>query len=196
MDQQFIIEDTNKKLNTVIQFFKLTRIHHWVKNIAIFLPVFFAGEALKIIYDFRIYELLEVFISFCITSSIIYVINDTIDAKKDMLHPTKCKRPIASGFFSKTEALLIIGLLIIIDAFLLLNLGNSVWFVLAYFILNIAYSFKLKNIAIVDVTCISLGFLLRIFAGGLAGGVVVSHWMIIIIFLLSISIAFAKDVMT
>src|SRR5690606_32626324 len=94
--------------------------------------------------------------------------------------------------FSKTEALLIIGLLIIIDAFLLLNLGNSVWFVLAYFILNIAYSFKLKNIAIVDVTCISLGFLLRIFAGGLAGGVVVSHWMIIIIFLLSISIAFAK----
>ena len=132
------------------------------------------------------------FLAFCITSSIIYVINDTIDAEKDRLHPVKKERPIASGFFSKKEGFIIVLALLLIDIILLTQIGDSRWFVLAYFILNIAYSFKLKNIAIVDVTCISLGFLLRILAGGVAASIVVSHWMIIIVFLLSISIAFAK----
>lgn len=171
---------------------KLIRVHHWIKNVAIFLPAFFAGEALNILNDNRIYELVLLFFAFCITSSIIYVINDTVDADKDRLHPKKCKRPIASGFFSKSEGLVIGAILMVISSVLIFNLGDSKWFVLAYFVLNVAYSFKLKNIAIIDVTCISIGFLLRILAGGMAAAVIVSHWMIIIVFLLSISIAFAK----
>lgn len=183
----------NRTFNSIVKkTFELIRVHHWVKNLAVFLPAFFAGEALNILSDHRIFELVLLFIAFCVTSSIIYVINDSVDVDKDRLHPTKCNRPIASGFFSKRDGLLIISILMIIDLVLFLNLGDSKWFVLAYFILNIAYSFKLKNIAIIDVTCISIGFLLRILAGGLAANVVVSHWMIIIVFLLSISIAFAK----
>lgn len=192
MSKSLNLTKSNKSLNTVIQAFKLIRIHHWIKNAAIFLPMFFAGKALEIAHDYRIYQLLTLFISFCITSSIIYVINDLVDAEKDKLHPIKCKRPIAIGFFSKSEALFIITILIFIDILLFSSLGNSIWFVLGYFILNTAYSFKLKNIAIVDVTCISLGFLLRILAGGVASDVIVSHWMIIIVFLLSISLAFSK----
>ena len=179
-------------MNLITQFFKLIRIHHWIKNVSIFLPIFFAGKALEITSDHRIYELFILFISFCITSSIIYVINDIVDEEKDKLHPVKCKRPIANGFFSKKNGLLIVIILVLIDFLLLFNLGSSKWFVIGYFVLNILYSFKLKNIAIVDVTCISLGFLLRILAGGEAGNIIVSHWMIIIVFLLSISIAFAK----
>ena len=183
----------NRTFNSIVKnTLELIRVHHWIKNIAIFLPAFFAGEALNILSDNRIIELVVLFISFCITSSIIYVINDSVDADKDRLHPTKCNRPIASGFFSKRDGLIIVSVLLIIDLVLFTFLGDSKWFVLAYFLLNIAYSFKLKNIAIIDVTCISLGFLLRILAGGIAAIVVVSHWMIIIVFLLSISIAFAK----
>lgn len=188
-----ITTSTKRSMASVLsQTFKLIRVHHWVKNLAVFLPVFFAGQALEILHDNRIYELVILFFAFCFTSSIIYVINDAVDIEKDRLHPTKCKRPLASGFFSKKEGFLIASLLILIDLYLLANLGESKWFVLSYFILNIAYSFKLKNIAIIDVTCISLGFLLRILAGGVAASIVVSHWMIIIVFLLSISIAFAK----
>lgn len=179
-------------LNLIVQSFKLIRIHHWIKNLAIFLPVFFAGQALDIFNDLRILELLILFFAFCITSSIVYVLNDTVDIEKDRLHPLKSKRPLASGFFSKRDVAIIALLLIFIDILLLINLGSSKWFVLSYFVLNIAYSFKLKNIAIIDVTCISLGFLIRILAGGFTSDIAVSHWMMIIVFLLSISIAFAK----
>ncbi len=184
--------NTIKILNTIVQVFKLIRFHNWIKNIVIFFPVFFAGKALEIFNDYKLFQLIELYIAFCITSSIIYVINDLVDAKKDRLHPVKCNRPIANRFFSKLEAQLIIAILLVIDLFVLLSLGDTIWYVIIYFVLNIAYSLKLKNIAIVDVTCISLGFILRILAGGMASDVVVSQWMIIIAFLLSISIAFAK----
>lgn len=176
----------------ISQTLKLIRIHHWVKNIAIFLPVFFSGQFLEIFENGNIYQLLILFAAFCFASSIIYIINDSIDVEKDKLHPVKKYRPIASGFFSKKQALTIAVFLLIILIILLKFLGDSSWFVIAYFILNILYSFKLKNIAIVDVTSVSLGFLLRILAGGFVVGVVVSQWMTIIVFLLSMSIAFAK----
>ncbi len=174
------------------QTLKLIRVHHWIKNLAVFLPVFFAGEVLDILVDYRIIDLTVLFFAFCLTSSVIYVINDSVDVEKDRLHPTKCKRPLASGFFSKRDGYAIASVLLLIDILLLANLGLSKWFVLSYFVLNLAYSFKLKNIAVIDVTCISLGFLLRILAGGVAASIIVSHWMIIIVFLLSMSIAFAK----
>ncbi|MGV6832484.1 MAG: UbiA prenyltransferase family protein [bacterium] len=179
-------------MKPIYQFAKLIRIHHWIKNLAVFLPVFFAGEILNVINDDRLYQLIILFFSFCLTSSIIYVINDSVDIEKDRIHPTKKNRPLASGYFSINQAILFIALILIADILLLWQLGDSKWFVISYFVLNVAYSFKLKNIAVLDVTCISIGFLLRILAGGIAASVLVSHWMIIIVFLLSISIAFAK----
>jgi 4-hydroxybenzoate polyprenyltransferase len=183
---------TNKRRTfkaLVMQLLTLIRVNHWVKNMAVFFPVFFAGKILSEAFNA---ELIYLFISFCITSSTIYVINDYVDIEKDKLHPTKQNRPLASGFFKPLEALVILLILLSVDLLLMLELGYAKWFVIGYFLLNLAYSFKLKNIAVLDVTCISIGFLLRILAGGVATSVVVSHWMIIIVFLLTISIAFAK----
>ncbi|MFM1878154.1 MAG: hypothetical protein RLZZ241_1020 [Bacteroidota bacterium] len=183
---------TNKRRTfkaLVMQLLTLIRVNHWVKNMAVFFPVFFAGKILSEAFNA---ELIYLFISFCITSSTIYVINDYVDIEKDKLHPTKQNRPLASGFFKPLEALVILLILLSVDLLLMLELGHAKWFVIGYFLLNLAYSFKLKNIAVLDVTCISIGFLLRILAGGVATSVVVSHWMIIIVFLLTISIAFAK----
>jgi len=174
------------------QTLKLIRVHHWVKNIAVFLPVFFSAQFIEVFKDYSVFKLIFLFAAFCLASSIIYVINDLVDIEKDKLHPVKRNRPIASGFFSKKQALYIIGVLCILLVPLLYLLGATMWYVLGYFALNILYSFKLKNIAIIDVTCISLGFLIRILAGGFALGIIVSQWMIIIVFLLSMSIAFAK----
>lgn len=174
------------------QFLKLIRIDHWIKNLAVFLPIFFAGEILNVINDLRILNLLLIFFAFCITSSIIYIINDAVDKDTDRLHPIKRNRPLASGYFSKRSVFIFIIILLLIDIFFVFQLNFEKWFIVGYLIINIAYSFKLKNIAVLDVTCISLGFLLRIFAGGMAATVIVSHWMIIIVFLLSISIALAK----
>lgn len=174
------------------QILKLTRVHHYVKNIAVFLPLFFSGQFLEAFNSTDFIKLLILFVAFCFTSSIIYIVNDTVDVDKDRLHPVKRYRPIASGFFSKKQALIIAAFLLLVVCTLLIYLGEVAWFIVAYFILNLLYSFKLKNIAIIDVTCVSLGFLLRILAGGFAVAIAVSQWMTIIVFLLSMSIAFAK----
>ena len=93
---------------------QLIRVKHWVKNGFVFLPAFFAGELTAL----TSLNLLFVFISFCLAASSIYVINDWVDVEKDKLHPEKCKRPIASGFFSKKQALLILAIILL---FFLLN---------------------------------------------------------------------------
>lgn len=171
---------------------KLVRVTHWIKNLAILLPVFFSGQFIDILNSPNFSQVFYLFLSFCLASSIIYIINDSVDVEKDKLHPIKKNRPIASGSISINQALLIGVLLLVVLGINLYLIGEVKWFVIGYFILNILYSFKLKNIAIIDVTCISIGFIIRILAGGYLFGIEVSQWMIIIVFLLSISIAFAK----
>lgn len=172
----------------------LFRVHQWVKNLAILLPLFFAGKLSLLFQADSLIELAKLFFAFCFASSSIYILNDTIDAPADRLHPEKSKRPIASGYFSIPQARLFNIIAVAIwAAIAFFFLPSEVCiFISCYFALNVFYSFWLKNIAIVDVSCISLGFVLRILAGGAALSLFVSHWMVIIVFLLSTSIAFAK----
>ncbi|RYC51417.1 hypothetical protein DN53_14570 [Flagellimonas olearia] len=174
------------------QILKLIRVHHWVKNLAIFLPVFFSGRLLEVLFDHSIYKAIILFFAFSLTSSLIYILNDALDVEKDRLHPEKKNRPLASGYFSIKQAVAIALFLFVLSVSLIYSLDDSKWFVIGYFVLNVLYAFILKNIAIIDVICISIGFLIRILAGGLILGIVVSKWMIIIVFLLSMSIGFAK----
>ena len=167
---------------------RLIRVKHWIKNTFIFLPIFFAGKITLIFSD----NLLFLFFSFCLASSSIYVLNDIFDVDKDRLHPSKKGRPIASGFFSIKVGFLIFAIVSILFLASLIFIKESFLYVLLYFVLNVLYSFKLKHISIVDVACISIGFVLRVLAGGYQADVHVSHWMIIMIFLLTISLAFAK----
>jgi decaprenyl-phosphate phosphoribosyltransferase len=166
----------------------LIRMKHWIKNGFVFLPVFFAGKIELVLTS----NLIFVFISFCLASSSIYILNDIVDVNTDRLHPIKKQRPIASGFFSIPLSILFFSICSILFFVSLLLLKEASLFIISYFALNILYSFYLKRISIVDVSSISIGFVLREMAGGAEADVYVSHWMIIMTFLLTVSISFAK----
>lgn len=166
----------------------LIRMKHWIKNGFVFLPVFFAGKIELVLTS----NLIFVFISFCLASSSIYILNDIVDVNTDRLHPIKKQRPIASGFFSIHLSILFFSICSILFFVSLLLLKEASLFIISYYALNILYSFYLKRISIVDVSSISIGFVLREMAGGAEADVYVSHWMIIMTFLLTVSIGFAK----
>lgn len=126
-------------------------------------------------------------------ASSIYIINDYRDIEADKAHPTKCKRPLASGAVSRNAALGIFFILVaggLGGAYLL---GLKFLFVLSiYFVLNLAYSFGLKNISIVDIFIVSVGFVLRVKAGGVLAVIAVSEWLMLMVFLLALFMAIAK----
>jgi 4-hydroxybenzoate polyprenyltransferase len=174
----------------VLRYIKLLRIHHWVKNLFIFIPIFFAGH----ITDLEdIYHLLGGFISFSLVASFVYIFNDLFDIEKDKLHPEKRYRPIPSGEVSKTTAIVFASLCFVVGYWIALKLAGDFLIILSgYLVINILYTVHLKKIAIVDITLISIGFLLRILAGGVLGEVPVSKWLVLLTFFLSMILALAK----
>ncbi|PWV55971.1 4-hydroxybenzoate polyprenyltransferase [Chitinophaga sp. S165] len=173
-----------------VQYLKLLRPSHWAKNLFLYIPLFFAGE----IFDLhKVAELLVGFFAFSLTASSIYVINDYKDVEADRLHPVKCKRPIASGAVSKPAALFFFVLCLAIGGVLAYYVKPKFAFVVGiYFIINLLYSFGLKNISILDILILSAGFVLRVKAGGVAATVAVSEWLMIMVFLLALFMAIAK----
>lgn len=174
----------------MMRFFFLLRVHHWPKNLFIFIPAFFAG----VLIDTAVFaQLLQGLACFSLVSSVVYIVNDYRDREKDRLHPVKKNRPLASGQVSPTLALVIAGILLAIAlpwGFMLAPyFGFSV---LTYLILNILYSVSLKNIAILDTLIVSSGFLIRTLAGGWLADVAISQWLVIMVFLLSFFLATAK----
>ncbi|MEZ4894566.1 MAG: decaprenyl-phosphate phosphoribosyltransferase [Saprospiraceae bacterium] len=169
---------------------KLIRIEHWVKNLFLFIPAFFAARLSE---PLILEHALLGFLAFSMVASSVYVLNDIVDAPNDRNHPDKCRRPIASGAISQQQGIVILGLLllpgIVISA--LLSQGMLIYASI-YFLINVAYSFSLKHIAIVDISIIGVGFLLRVFAGGAVTGVEVSQWLIILTFLIALILGLAK----
>lgn len=173
-----------------MQTLKLIRVHQWTKNLFVFAPLFFSGQFLQkekfILSAFG-------FLCFCLAASSIYIVNDLFDAEKDKLHPTKKNRPIASGKISKPFAIAL--LLIFISAAFGVSFYISIELftvIAVYFVLNLFYSFGLKQISLVDVFIVSIGFVLRVAAGGVLTDIPVSHWLYIMTFLLALFIALAK----
>ncbi|MAT57140.1 MAG: decaprenyl-phosphate phosphoribosyltransferase [Ignavibacteriae bacterium] len=169
---------------------KLLRVSHWTKNVFVFVPLVFSKNLMN--KDFLV-EVLFAFVFFSIASSLVYVFNDLIDAGKDKLHQIKKFRPIASGKISRSKAVVIIFILIILTAvsFFVLNLQfNSV--LLGYILLNISYSLLLKKIVIVDLLSVSIGFMLRVISGALVITVPLSSWLILTTLFLSLFLAVAK----
>jgi 4-hydroxybenzoate polyprenyltransferase len=173
----------------ILDIVKLFRVHQYIKNLFIFAPLFFS-------FSFTLDGFISVFIAFFLFSLIassVYVLNDLLDIEEDKKHPTKQLRPLASGKVSKpTAKILIIGLSAF--TFFVAFLFNSSLFLvlLIYFILNIAYSFGLKHITIIDIFIIATGFVLRLFAGESVCDAPLSMWIIIITFLLALFLALAK----
>lgn len=173
-----------------VQYLKLLRPKHWVKNLFLFIPLFFVGEI------FNVEKLMVVFggfVCFSLLASSIYIINDYRDIEADKAHPTKSKRPLASGAVSKKAALIIFALLVIVGFGGAYFIDQKFTFILSlYFLLNLAYSFGLKNISILDIFIVSIGFVLRIKAGGALGNIAVSEWLMLMVFLLALFMAIAK----
>lgn len=129
-------------------------------------------------------------------ASSIYCINDLFDVEADKKHPVKCHRPLASGQVKERDVkILIVGLCclsLLINQLFQLNPLKILIVLLAYFILNLLYTVKLKQIAIVDVFIIAVGFILRLFVGSFSGDIELSRWIILMTFLLALFLAFAK----
>ena len=169
---------------------KLFRLNNWVKNLFIFLPLFFSGE---IFNPVKITNTFYVTLGFSLVTSFIYVINDIFDKEFDKIHPEKRNRPIPSGKISVKQSL-ILGLCLLSVG--LIGLWNvsfySFLLTIFYLILNLLYSIKLKQIPIVDFIIVATGFVIRILIGGEIGNVELTQWMIVMVFLLSLFIAVTK----
>ena len=172
---------------------KVASPHHWIKNLFVFLPVFFGGGLL---HTTEAVSAALTFLSFSLAASAIYCLNDIIDVEADRAHPVKCKRPIASGAITIPQAygMMSFSLLLSIILMFLLPEGhnNAILVIIAYFVLNVAYCLRLKEYAIIDVCIIASGFVLRILAGGYATDVQLSKWIVLMTFLLTLFLAFAK----
>lgn len=178
-------------MNKFLSLIHLARPHQYIKNVFIFLPVFF-GHRLQDLQS--VLPACWAFAVFCLAASSIYVVNDIRDVNEDRQHPSKKFRPLAAGVLSKSEAFLFAsGLFALSFSFALIFLGPLFLLPMgAYLLLNLVYSFGLKNFAIIDLFCIAAGFVLRIFAGAVASAIRPSHWLILMTFLLALFLSFAK----
>ena len=172
---------------------KVARPTHWIKNLFVFLPVFFGGGLLN---TSEAVSAALTFLSFSLAASAIYCLNDIIDVNADRAHPVKCKRPIASGAITIPQAygMMALSMLVSIVLMFLLPAGQTktIFVIVAYYLINVAYCLRLKDYAIIDVCIIASGFVLRILAGGYATGVQLSKWIVLMTFLLTLFLAFAK----
>ena len=175
-----------------MKYLKLMRIKHYIKNLLIFIPLIFSKNVL----DKNLFFItLLGFVLYCLTASIIYIINDIKDVEKDKLHPIKKNRPIASGKISIKKAYLLsfILLVIIILIYFLFPIPKISSIVLGvYLLINIGYSFGLKKILIVDVVLLVLGFILRIVYGAVIGNIEVSNWLYLTILVFAFFMGFGK----
>ena len=175
-------------------YIQLLRPLQWIKNGFVFAPVFFSNNLLKWEY---VWPTLIVFCSFCLISSAIYCFNDLHDVEADRLHPKKQKRPIASGAVSSKAGYALMAICTILSFAVLTfvespNTPYLYIIVAAYWLMNIAYCVKLKQIAILDVTIIAIGFVMRVLIGGLTTDIWISHWLVMMTFLLTLFLALAK----
>lgn len=154
---------------------------HYIKNILVFMPLLFLGNEIT---AFKLMNTFFGFIAFSLICSSIYIINDILDVEKDRLHPTKCKRPMASGaiplkfgFGIATLCFLISVLINILQIIYYKTSFFSLLWLLTYFFINIGYSLKLKNIPIIDIFILMSGFLIRVVFGALLASTYVGTWM-------------------
>jgi len=179
-------------LNKLKNYIKLIRVKHYLKNFLIFLPLVFSGN----LFSFECFiKCLGGWIAFSFTCSIVYILNDIRDREKDKNHPKKKYRPIASGEVSLKEAFYIIfvlALLVIIFIYLVNLNFKGIVLLIVYLIINIGYSFGLKNIALVDLIILVSGFVIRVLFGGTIIGVEISNWLNLTVLTIAFYLALGK----
>ena len=176
--------------SVLIGLIKLMRPKQWIKNGFVLAPLLFTG------YFLNSDALLSACIAallFCVASSATYIVNDIHDIKQDRKHPKKSlTRPLASGQLKLSQAMTLLATL-----YLILVLGyfvepKVVLVITTYLLLNLAYTFVLKHQPVIDIFCIALGFVLRVYAGAMALSVPVSSWMCVTTLCLALYLAAIK----
>lgn len=174
----------------ITAYIKLLRPHHWLKNLFLFAAPFFGGVLLR---EDVLLLAFPVFIAFSFSASSMYIFNDIADREKDRLHPQKSQRPIASGAISIKSTKVMILCLIVPSLYLSYRIEEGyALYILLYILIQIAYTIKFKNIAILDIFCIAAGFVIRVLAGGEAFSIKVSPWLFSTMFMISLVLACGK----
>lgn len=172
------------------QLLRTARPRQWLKNLSLYAAIAFSGELFR--WDF-FSQVSKAFVVFCLASSAVYIFNDLVDAPKDRLHPIKKNRPIASGRLSPQVAVMAIAILlgvVLVSAWYL-----SPYFlgmILLYLLLQIAYTFKIREVIILDAMTVAAGFILRVYAGSVVVMVSLSSWIVLTTIGLALLMAFGK----
>lgn len=175
-----------------MNYIKEMRIEHYIKNILIFAAPIFSGQ----IFHIKVFTITFLgFVSFSLMCSCIYFINDICDIEKDRLHETKKYRPLAAGKIKIERAILFTILLFIISLGITYYISYniiSLTILMIYFIINLFYSVKGKNIPLLDIVLLSSGFLLRVLYGGYITGISISVWLYLIVITGAFYLGFGK----
>ncbi len=180
-------------MKTFSKYMKMLRVKHYIKNAIIFLPLIFSKQ----LYDLSLLlNTVIAFFAFSFLSSAVYIMNDIRDIEKDRQHQTKRYRPIAAGTISIKNAIVTAAVMLILsfglNLYIAQNNISSSAILLFYLIMNIAYSFKLKKIPILDITILAVGFLLRAVYGSSATGIAISNWFYLTMVMGSFFLGFGK----
>jgi len=174
----------------LIELFKSIRPQQWMKNLFIFAPLIFSEN----IFNLPMFlQTLMAFAAYCLLSGALYILNDLKDLEEDRRHPIKSLRPLASGKLKKSQAVVAFFVLSFISLLLAYAVNTEFLYVaLVYFVLQLAYSFYLKHVVILDVFIVASGFFLRVIAGAVAIRVYISPWLLICTTLLALFLALSK----
>lgn len=175
------------------KYLKLMRVKHYIKNVLVLVPFIFSGQLFQ---PFYLTRAIAGFLAFSLISSVVYIFNDIRDAESDRLHPTKKTRPIASGEITKRAAYIFGGVLLVCAGILQYFTKAVYWYAWAllalYLALNLAYSFKLKNIPILDVAILVSGYVIRVLYGATLGGIEISRWLYLTVISMSFYLGLGK----
>ncbi|WP_160035160.1 decaprenyl-phosphate phosphoribosyltransferase [Paenibacillus sp. An7] len=176
--------------NLFLLLMRQLRIKQWTKNLLIFAVLLFSLDHFSVM---NLVNTVIGFILFCFVSGSVYILNDYVDIEADKIHPTKKNRPMASGELNPTFTLLFGVALLTFSLIMSLFLSYLFTIVLVvYFIINVLYSLKLKEVVIIDIMIIAAGFVLRALAGGLIIDVNITPWFLLCTLLLSLFLAIGK----
>jgi len=174
----------------LFKFLRLIRVHQWIKNVFVFVPLLFSLHLFN--KDYLITTLFA-FLLFCLASSAIYVINDLVDIESDRAHPVKRNRPLPSGAISQTSAIITAALLLVAVFWTMMYFNvEFILLVVAFIVLNVLYSFWLKNLVLLDIFSIAAGFSIRVLAGAFVIQVPISSWLLLTTMFISLFLGVMK----
>ena len=169
---------------------RLLRLPQYVKNLFIFVPLFFGNE---IFNAPLMWNAFVAFVAFSLSASSIYILNDLHDIHDDRKHPVKRYRPLASGAISSSLAITIMCLAFVAGFGLMMVLSVKAVLILSvYLLMNVGYTYKLKHIPVLDLTVVATGFVIRLIVGSVATGVALSKWIVLMTFLLAFLLSLGK----